>query len=197
MIKPGNADDTGRLSRQMAAAGEQVGVSADDLINAIVRKLAEKTGENDAYGGGGGGGGRKFLGISVRDWLKKLIGMVMAAAVFVITWYQAVNQGLEERPTTEQVAETLDQFSKKVDATMDAKLLLHTTGGPHPESEEKFGALEGEVRTIRESQIRYEEAEKRRAQYEEQQARLMNQVLDTLRLNQGPPPRRRRQPPVQ
>jgi hypothetical protein len=141
--------DTTRITRTALNAS---GMSADELIEALAAKIATRsppTGD-----GHGNGGGRKVLGVDVSSIMKWLLTAIGGAAIFVFTWYQAVNAGLRERPTTEQMDAAIGALDAKIDR--------------------RFSVVESDSRSVRESQIRIEEQAKG-------QAETMTQILQAIR----------------
>lgn len=124
----------GDTTRITCATLSTSGMTADQLIEALAAKIATRS---PGDGSGGNGGGRKVLGIEVASIMKWLLTAICAAAVFVFTWYQAVNAGLKDRPTKAEV----EAANTAIDAKVDAKI----------------SAVETEVQAVRESQIRTEE----------------------------------------
>jgi len=145
-------EDTGSLSTRMVAQLADVGTMGgsvhSDSAEEFLEKLASKLYEKGGSSGGGDPPPKKFLGLSYSDWAKMVIGWSVALLAFLGTWYMTVRDGLAERPT-------------KVEVGADVQKVIndhsHVT---HPGTEKRIEAIEKEQRTIRESQIRQEEADK-------------------------------------
>lgn len=144
--------DTTRVTRGVLQAA---GISADELLDKLADKVADRAGGS---GGGGGNRGRKIFGVPAALFAKGAIWVVSVAAsagLFAMTWYQAVNSGLKERPTKEQVSKSITALDNKTGARIES--------------------VKKEVQTVRESQIRTEEQTK-------SQAQTMNQILREIRI---------------
>lgn len=150
-------DTTKALKRETANTLKAMGKSHEDVIDALIDRMLEKTGSGD-----GGGGGKRFLGMDAGEWVKKVIGVLVLGAAAVFTWYQAVNKGLEDRPTTNEVNNQIVEIDKSVDEK------LEKVG-------DRIGKVETKQAQIRESQIRTEEQSK--AQTEQ-----LNQILREIRI---------------
>ncbi len=87
---------------------------------------------------------RLLLGIPLGTWLKIGSGILGATLIFLFTWYNRVNVEIRDLPT-----------KKDVGVIIDDELESHSLT-PHPPTEERLENLEGEIRIIRESQIRQE-----------------------------------------
>jgi len=159
-------DDTGKLSlalhRTVAlgqiAAPESSG--AEDFLDALARKLAEKQGGG---GNGGGGDGRRIFGMQSGEWMKLLLGWVVVSLLSLATWYLSVRDGLNARPTTPEVQRMTG-----------GALAEHERVGEHPKLEKRLDGMEGNVRDIKESQIRQEETHK-------QQTEALQEIKQSLR----------------
>jgi len=154
--RPLSDEDTGRISARLHSqlAGE-IGVAPvhtppmgtptpDQFLDQLAEKLAARVNP----GGGDGGGHRRFLGMEVGGWTKLLASMILAGAVALAAWWLTVRDELKARTTPEQV-----QTRIEVEARHHAK-----DADAHPPIQKRLDKLTGEQRTIRESQIRQEEA---------------------------------------
>lgn len=117
----------------------------------------------------GGGGGeppeRKFLGKDLGDWIWRVLTAVGAIAVFLVVWYNTVNNSLEEletRPTAAQVGEIVE------------RAMSNHSQAPHPGAVKRLEALETQQRLMRESQVRQETIEG-------QQAKTLEEIRKELR----------------
>ena len=98
------------------------GMSGADVLDQLAERIALRTNG----GGGGDGGGRKFFGIDGHKLWGKAIYAVAGAVVFLFSWYVAVNQGLENRPTKEQM-------KAAVETEVTEKINVHEGRfDPHP-----------------------------------------------------------------
>lgn len=139
--------ETTRVTRGVLKAS---GLTADELLDRLVARVAAKAGD----GNGGNNGGRKVFGVEASSIMKWLLTAMAGASVFVFTWYQAVNSGLKERPTTSEMASAIGALDTVVD--------------------QRFKSVEKDLRDVRESQIRIEGQAKG-------QSETMAQILQAIR----------------
>ena len=77
------------------------GMSPSDVLDQLADRLASRRG-----GGPGGGGRRPPSRLSDKLWGKAIYALG-GAITLVFSWYMAVNQGLADRPTSEQMQEAV------------------------------------------------------------------------------------------
>ena len=149
-------EDTGRLATRLMAIvsgvdamPEHSDVTPERLIDMLAGKVAERVGGN---GGGGPPPPKKFLGLDGGAWTKFLVGYLIAAVAGVFFWWLAVRDGLAARPTRDEINTSVD---RKLNSAVDRH-----SDKPHPPTENRLKVLEGEQRTIRDSQIRQEQIDK-------------------------------------
>lgn len=155
---PVEREDTGRLSRElqstMTTAGTMTAgtmMSGEDIIDRIAEKVAEVNRN--------GGGGRRFLGLEAGS-LTKIFALVVAMS----TWYLAVRDGLNARPTADQIEQIIGGTIRGHDGAADS----------HPPFQKRLDATEVGQRKIRESQIRQETLD-------ETQTEVLKEIKDDLK----------------
>lgn len=154
--------DTGKISSRLHAqmAGElgqaptmtpPMGVPTPEaFLDALALKLAARVNRGP---GGGEPPARRFLGLEAGGWTKLLASMLLAAAVGLITWWATVRDELRIRPTTDEVGAQITEAEAHHAKNSEA----------HPPIQARIVEMEGEQRTIRESQIRQEVVERAQA----------------------------------
>lgn len=113
-------------------------MTPESFLDELADKVASKVNLN----GSPDDGKHKFLGIALGGWTKMIAAWVMAGLVALAAWHLTIRDELRVKPNIEQV----EMEFKKHDKISDA----------HPPIQARLKVIEGEQRTIRESQIRQE-----------------------------------------
>jgi len=113
-------------------------ITSDAYVEAIAAKCAEKLNGHSQE--------KHFLGMAVGSWAKMFLGWLAALLVAMATWYLAVRDGLNERPTAPQVENVMQQSLNHHEREAEA----------HPPIQKRLKVIETDQKIIRESQLRQE-----------------------------------------